>query len=150
MGLWRNHRGDLAPLECVDQRIGVVSLVTDQGLRIGAIDQQLRASQIVGLPWREHHIDTIAERIDQDVNFGGQSAARSADRLRAVFFSCPGTVLVSAHDGGIDHHVFVVVIARQLLENALENSALRPSTKALMNDLPIPKALRQIAPGNAQ
>ena len=56
---------------------------------------------------------------------------------------------MSAYNGGIDHHVFVVVIARQQLENALENSTLRPSTKALMNDLPIPEALRQIAPGNA-
>ena len=89
VGLWGNHRGDLAPVERVDQRISVVSLVADQGLRIGAIDQRLRASQIVGLPWREHHIDRIAERIDQDVDFGGQSAARSADRLRAVFFRAP-------------------------------------------------------------
>jgi hypothetical protein len=27
------------------------------------------------------------------------------------FFSRAGAVLMSAHDGGIDHHVFVVVIA---------------------------------------
>ena len=40
---------DLAPVESVDQRISVVSLVTDQGLRIGAIDQRLCASQIMGL-----------------------------------------------------------------------------------------------------
>jgi hypothetical protein len=26
-----------------------------------------------------------------------------------------------AHDGGVDHHVFVVMIARQQLENAFEN-----------------------------
>jgi len=58
-------------------------------------------------------------------------------------------VLVSAYDGGIDHHVFVVVIARQELENARENSALRPSTEALMDDLPIAKALGQIAPRDA-
>ena len=89
VSLWGNDRGDLAPIERVDQRIGIVSLVADQGLRIGAIDQRLRASQIVGLPWREHDIDRIAERIDQDVNFGGQSAARSTDRLRAVFSPAP-------------------------------------------------------------
>jgi hypothetical protein len=34
---------------------------------------------------------------------------------------------VRADNGGIDHHVFVVVIARQLLENALENPALGPT-----------------------
>lgn len=59
-------------------------------------------------------------------------------------------MLVGAYDGGVNHHVFVVVIFRQQLENALENSALRPSTEALMDDLPIPKALGQIAPRNAR
>jgi len=54
-------------------------------------------------------------------------------------------VLVSAHDGSVDHHVLVIVIARQLLENAFENPSLRPSTEALMDDLPITKALRQVA-----
>jgi hypothetical protein len=58
-------------------------------------------------------------------------------------------MLMRAHNGGIDHHVFVVVIARQQLENALENSALCPSAEALVDDLPITEALRQIAPGNA-
>jgi hypothetical protein len=58
-------------------------------------------------------------------------------------------VLVSAHDGGVNHHVLVIVIARQLLENALENPTLRPSTEALMDDLPITKALRQITPRDA-
>jgi hypothetical protein len=43
----------------------------------------------VGLARREHHLDGIAERIDQDVDFGGQSAARAADRLLAVFFRAP-------------------------------------------------------------
>jgi hypothetical protein len=40
----------------------------------------------VGLPRREHQIDGIAERIDKGVNFSGQSAVGSADRLLAVFF----------------------------------------------------------------
>ena len=54
------------------------------------------------------------------------------------------------HDGGVDHHVFVVVIARQKPENALENAALRPPIKALVDDLPVAETLRQIAPGNAR
>jgi hypothetical protein len=44
---------------------------------------------------------------------------------------------MSAHNRGIDHHVFVVVIACQQLENALENAAFRPSTEALVYDLPV-------------
>ena len=38
--------------------------------------------------------------------------------------SAVGAMLVSAHDGGVDHHVLVVVIAGQGLENLLENAAL--------------------------
>ena len=52
---------------------------------------------------------------------------------------------MSAHDSGVDHHVFVVVIARQQLENALENLALGPSAEALVDDLPIPETLWQVA-----
>ena len=58
-------------------------------------------------------------------------------------------MLVRAHDGGVDHHVFVVVIARQQLENALENSTLRPSIEALVDDFPISEALWKIAPWDA-
>jgi len=89
VGFRRNHRGNVAPAEGFDQRIGVECLVTKQRLWIGRIEQRLGASQIVGLPGREHHRDGIAERIDQDVDFGGQSAAGSSDRLLAVFFRAP-------------------------------------------------------------
>jgi hypothetical protein len=66
------------------------------------------------------------------------------------FFSRPGAVLVSAHDGGVDHHVFVVAIARQQLENALENAVLRPPAETLMDDFPIPEALGKVTPGNLE
>jgi len=58
------------------------------------------------------------------------------------------TVLVGAYDGGVDHHIFVVVITRQQLENTLENATLCPSIEALIDNLPVPETLRQIAPGN--
>jgi hypothetical protein len=89
IGLWGNHGDDLALVESVDQRVSIVSLVADQGLRIGGVNQRLRASQIVGLPWREHHLDGIAQGVDEQMDFGGQSAARSADCLLAVFFRAP-------------------------------------------------------------
>ena len=57
---------------------------------------------------------------------------------------------MSAHDGGIDHHVFVVGIACQQFENTLKNAALRPSAEALVNNLPVAEAHRQIPPGNAR
>jgi len=89
VGLWRDHRGDFALGESVDQRIGVVGLISEQGAWIGAVDQRLRAGQIVRLPRRKHQFDRIAQGIDQGVDFGGQSAAGSADRLPAVFFRAP-------------------------------------------------------------
>jgi hypothetical protein len=58
-------------------------------------------------------------------------------------------VLVRTHDRGVDHHVLIIAIAGQQLENTLENTALRLSIEALMDDLPIAKARRQITPRNA-
>jgi hypothetical protein len=55
---------------------------------------------------------------------------------------------MSAHDGGIDHHVFVIVVACQQLENSLENAALGPSTEALVHDLPVAETCRQVTPGD--
>jgi len=37
----------------------------------------------------EHHLDGIAEGVDERVNLSGQSAAGSTDGLRAVFFWAP-------------------------------------------------------------
>jgi hypothetical protein len=42
------------------------------------------------------------------------------------------------------------VIARQHLENALENTALRPSIEALMDNFPITKTFGQVTPWNAR
>lgn len=86
VGLWGNHRGDVAVGERVEQRVGVIGLVPDQGDWIGFRQQRLRAGEIVSLPGRQHQLDGIAERIDKGVNLGGQSAARSSDCLLAFFF----------------------------------------------------------------
>ena len=75
IGFWRDHRCDSSLRESVDQQISVVSLVTQQGIWISAGDQLLRARQIVGLPWREHQFDGIAQGIDERMDFGRQSAA---------------------------------------------------------------------------
>ena len=89
IGFGRDHRIDVSLGKSVAERIGVVCLVSDQRLWFDCFEQRLRASQIVNLTWREHHIDGIAERIDEDVNFGGQSTTGSADGLFAIFFRAP-------------------------------------------------------------
>jgi hypothetical protein len=86
---WRNHRGDTSAGESVDQRISVVRLVAKQGVRVGAFEQGLRASQVMGLSRRQHQFDGIAQGINEGVDFGRQSAAGSTDRLLAVFFCAP-------------------------------------------------------------
>ena len=81
--------GDRSSVEGGDEGVGVERLVGDQSAGIDGFDERLGASQIVILARAEHHLDRIAEGIDERVNFGGQSAAGSADGLRAVFFWAP-------------------------------------------------------------
>jgi hypothetical protein len=59
-------------------------------------------------------------------------------------------MLMSANDGRIDHHVLVVTVFCQCLENALENATLTPPPEPLVDVLPITKAPRKIAPGDAR
>jgi hypothetical protein len=89
VGLWRDHWSDCPLIERFDQRIGVVSLIADERTWIGILEQRLRASQVMVLPWRQHQAERIAQGIDERMDFGGQSSARSADGLRAVFFCAP-------------------------------------------------------------
>ena len=67
----------------------------------------------------------------------------------APVFLSAGAMLVSADDGGVNHHVFIVVIAGQELENPLESTTLGPSVEALIDDLPVAKARGRIAPREA-
>src|ERR1700730_2678012 len=76
-------------------------------------------------------------------------SARSLRRL-GDFFGCPCAVLVSSHNGTIDHGVFVVRVRRQYLEDSLPNPALRPTTMTCVHLLPIPEPPRQIPPRNAR
>src|SRR5258708_6148645 len=57
-------------------------------------------------------------------------------------------MLVCAHDSGIDHHVFVIGIACQQLENTLENPALGPPAEGLVDDFPTPERRRKTTPGD--
>jgi hypothetical protein len=88
-GMGRNDRSNLPIGEGFDEDIGVIGLVTDQGRWIGIFEQRLCTSEVAGLAWRKHQLDGIAQGIDERVNFGAQSATRSADGLLAVFLRAP-------------------------------------------------------------
>ena len=81
-----NNGGDRSIAEGEDKGVGVEGLVGDQSAGIDGFDEKVSASQIVILARAEHHLDRIAKGVDERVNLGGQSAAGSADGLRAVFF----------------------------------------------------------------
>ena len=85
---WDDWR-DRSSVEGADEGVGVKGLVGDQSAGIDGFDQRFGTSQIVILARAEHHLDGIAEGVDEHVNLGGQSAAGSADGLRTVFFWAP-------------------------------------------------------------
>ena len=80
---------DRSIVEGGDEGVGVERLVGDQSAGIDGFDERFSASQIVILARAEHHLDRIAEGVDDRMNLGGQSAAGSADGLRTVFFWAP-------------------------------------------------------------
>ena len=53
VSLWRDHGGDLAFLKGIDESIGVIGLVAEQGLRIDVFKQGVCTVQIVDLARRE-------------------------------------------------------------------------------------------------
>src|SRR5436190_23792174 len=85
----RDHWRDAALFESVDQLISIKGLVPYQGAWSGIFKQWLCTSQIMVLSRRQHQFKGITQRIGESVDFGTQSAARSPDRLRAVFFRAP-------------------------------------------------------------
>ncbi len=141
-----------------DEGVGVEGLVGDQSAEIDGFDQRFGASEIVILDCAD--LDRIAESVDQRVDLDRQSAAGSADGLRRVFLSA-GAMPVSAHDGGVNHHVFVVAIAAR--QNVIDRDPIgrramrivasvgpssgRPLTSQTFADSEIPRASeRQVVP----
>ena len=91
VALWRNDER-LAGREqrLDDARVGIKSFVCQQCVGLHLRQQRVRALQIMGLAWGKEKAERIAERIDQGVDFGAQSALAAPDRLVfAVFFWAP-------------------------------------------------------------
>ena len=90
VGLGRADRFDAAHTQSLDEAIGVVSLVADEGVGLDLGGERLGLRHVVDLAAGETNGERQAERVDDDVDFRGQSAARSADRfLAAVFLGAP-------------------------------------------------------------
>jgi hypothetical protein len=55
-------------------------------------------------------------------------------------------LLVSPHDGPVDHRVFVVGISCEMLKEAFPYPGFGPAAEPPVRVLPVPEALRQVAP----
>ena len=119
--------------------IGVIGRVADQHLGGHLRQQRVGADQIIGLSWGQQEAQRVAERVDQSVDFGAQSALAAADRLIVIFFGCAGTVLVGAYDGAVNHRIFIVGLGGQVLEEALPCPFLGPAAEPLVRALPVAK-----------
>src|SRR6516225_547731 len=86
VGFGGDDGGDRSIVEGGDEGVSVEGLVSDQSAGIDGFDQRFSPNEVVILARAEHHLDRIAKGVDERVNLGGQSAAGSADGLRAVFF----------------------------------------------------------------
>ena len=62
------------------------------------------------LPCREHQVGRLAQCVDERMDFRGESAARSTDRL-VTFFLGAGVVLMGTHNGGV--HALPMAEARR-------------------------------------
>ena len=60
-----------------------------------------------------------------------------------------GAVLMGAHNGAVDHRIFVVGICGEMLKYPLPHPAFGPTTEPQMDLCPVTEPLRQIAPWHA-
>ncbi len=73
-----------------DPVVGIEGLVGDQRVGLHRREEMVGAGEIVGLAAGQKEADRIAERIDQSVNLGAQSASGTSNRLvLAGFFLAP-------------------------------------------------------------
>src|SRR5262245_43135800 len=108
--------------------------------------QRIGPGQVVRLTRRQQKAQRIAERVDQRMDLAAQTAATAAEGLVLSFFERAGAVLMSPHDGAVDHRVLVIAIGGQVLKDALPYTGFRPAAEPPVRILPVAEALRQVAP----
>ena len=115
----RDNGGFSGPRQWLEDAIvGIIGFVGDQDLGGHLRQQRIGAGEIMSLSRGQQEAQRIEERVDQSMDFGAQSALATADLLIVVFFGCAGAVLVGAHDGAVNHRIFVVGLGGQVFEEA--------------------------------
>jgi hypothetical protein len=118
-----NHRFGASRFDHGHEMVGVVAFVGYHSLARQILNQRRGTVDVGDLPGREDDAQRIAQRIDGDMQFGRQSAARAADILTACFFWAPAECWW----------------ARTIVEsmNSCSMSASPPSTSATRSQTPL-------------
>ena len=89
IGARRDHGLGTRSFDLLDERVAVVALVSDDGLR-REIGNQFRGAVDVGdLAGAQYDPQRIAPRVDRDMQFRAQSSPRPPKCLRSRFFWAP-------------------------------------------------------------
>ena len=89
IGTRRNNGLRTGRFDFRNKVIGIVALIGDDGVCGQVLDALGRTVDVGNLPRRENHPQRIAQGIDHDMQFGRQSAPRTADFLTTGFFWAP-------------------------------------------------------------
>src|SRR6185312_10609707 len=85
----RNHRLCASSFNGVDERIGIVALVSDDALRLNPLDEGRRFGHVGHLPGGQTQAQGIAQGFDRRMNFSAQPTPATSDGLIACFFGAP-------------------------------------------------------------
>jgi hypothetical protein len=88
--LGRDDGADFPDFEALDEAVGVVALVGQHGFGLDLRGERLGLRDVLDLAAGQAERQRIAQRIDDDMDFRRQTAARAAYRLvEAPFLSAP-------------------------------------------------------------
>jgi hypothetical protein len=76
--LWRDHRLDGSHFETLDEGVGVVALVAEEGFGLRFSREGFRLGDIVDLAAGEAERQRVAQGVDDHMDLGGRAAARAA------------------------------------------------------------------------
>src|ERR1700722_10895486 len=151
VGFWRNDRAFSGCGEGnQDTFVGIISLVRNQRISRHAWQQSVRSMQVMHLPCGKRETRRVSQGVAHSMNFRAQSAFAATDCLRTFFFTRSRAMLMGTNDCSIDHGVFIINIAAQVLKDPFPHAVFRPTGKSPMDVLPISKTLREITPRNAR
>lgn len=76
--LWRDDRLDGSPFEGLDEGVGVVALVAEEGFGLHFGGEGFSLGDVVDLAAGEAERQRVAQGIDDHMDLGGRAAARAA------------------------------------------------------------------------